>query len=340
MIMALYIFIYFKNFEKVYLHPPMQSLRGALVKKTFQCSFSEFNKSNEQKELRSPNIYFIESSCSDTLTFRQACAIESACFHNPNSTVGLKHLSPSLDESTFLLQTLRKYDNFVTVPINPAHKVKGTPMEKWFQSGKWMPKSQNESYLNILDMGNAMRWLELFKNGGFYLDLDTIVLQKIDHLKNVVGIQDDELINSAVLQFDKPHHFVTLAAIEDYIENWRGNAEAWGMKGPFLVTNIIKSKLNCVTKPLKPGKCNKTELEILPQSAFYPVSYPSWKTLVTPGEYSGALSKIQDSYIVHFWNKLTGNTVVNIGDNSFYDIVANKNCPLLYNVAREKIKTF
>ena len=176
-----------------------------------------------------PDIFFVESSGKDQLSMRQACAIESACFHNPNSIVALKHLSPQLNDSNMFLRQLYKYPNFKKLELNFAQRIRGTSMENWFNHRNWKIMDDN----NITDISDAIRWLELWHDGGLYLDLDTITLKQTDHLRNVAGIQNEYSkigggINGAVLQFSKPHHELLKPILDTYIHDRGGNTQEWG----------------------------------------------------------------------------------------------------------------
>ena len=315
---------------------------SALVPNGFKCSMSSFLKNKMSRSDTEPepvDIFFIESTCSDNLTIRQACAIESACRNNPHSVVALKHLSAYLDETNAFLQILRKYKNFRSIMINPLKRTQHTVLRRWFLSGAWKPPPGQPLEYAAADLSDAFRWLELWIDGGLYLDLDTVTLKKIDDLKNVAGIQDDHTINVAVLQFQKNHSIVK-AALDEYTRNWQGNYKSWGNKGPRLLTNILENKYNCINKPFNSTVCETVDFHVLPESAFYAVPYGKWKYFMIPDKYYEVVSDVEDSYVVHFWNKLSIAKQVDMGDGSFYDVLASEHCPLTYQEANLTLKVF
>jgi hypothetical protein len=56
--------------------------------------------------------FFIETSGSGDLSFRQACAVESLAFHNPNLTVYVLFVNVKINSSVSTLNVLKKeYEN-------------------------------------------------------------------------------------------------------------------------------------------------------------------------------------------------------------------------------------
>lgn len=43
--------------------------------------------------------------------------------------------------------------------------------------------------------------------------------------------------------------------------------------------------------------------------------------------------KYKDTYLIHFWNKLSKGEVVKVGGDSIYDVVARTSCPITYQRA-------
>ena len=77
-------------------------------------------------------------------------------------------------------------------------------MESWWRSGKWKPAARKrKAEYPAVDLSEAMRWLELWREGGLYMDLDTVTLRPLHSLIDVAGIQDKGLVNCAILQISK-----------------------------------------------------------------------------------------------------------------------------------------
>lgn len=124
---------------------------------------------------RKKKIFFHETSCNPELlefNCRQACAVESAAFMNPNSNVHLLFVSP-LPASKHTLQLLHKlnsYENVVIDQINVEKYFKYTPIHFWFSN-----ELLKSSLRPMIDMADILKLVTLWKFGGIHLDFDYVI---------------------------------------------------------------------------------------------------------------------------------------------------------------------
>lgn len=175
-------------------------------------------------------IFFIETSFLNAngilnLTARQACSIESAAAMHSNLTVHLlvfgnssqtlsKYISTYLvsinnyynlvvfldvEKSSAYVQALLHYDNIKIKMITVEEYVKETIVESFIESGSFSKTNYLTAHLS-----DVLRLVTMWKYGGIYLDLDVIILQRLDlWSKNFACLENSKDINNAVLGFDR-----------------------------------------------------------------------------------------------------------------------------------------
>lgn len=134
---------------------------------------------------------------------RQACAIESAALHNPNhdvfviffaSPVGIKR-NKSLPQ---FYDKLRMYSNIHMRNMNLWRYSIGTPIAEWLKTDQLF----KSAYL-FEHIADIFRMITLFRFGGYYMDLDVIVLKNIDDLgENFIGNDWGFVLNTAFLHLN------------------------------------------------------------------------------------------------------------------------------------------
>lgn len=160
--------------------------------------------------------FFVETSNSTTLNFRQACAIESLAMLNPKLAIYLLKIGPYLDESSVTLKTLAEnYGNVNIVKIDLKEFFTNTPLEQWFH----LNEMQKGPYW-VSHLSDALRFLALYKFGGYYFDLDVIHLKQVSFYKNFVALEDPSYLGSSAMQIEC-HHPVAEMAVNDFRNNYR-----------------------------------------------------------------------------------------------------------------------
>lgn len=161
------------------------------------------------------NGFFIESIHS-TLTVRQACAVESLAFLNPNLKIYVLFLIGQVDSSSIIMQTLLKnYPNIRFIKVDFNEFVAGTPMERWNYCSDWKSGPHHVAHLS-----DGLRYLTLYKFGGYYFDLDVIQSRPVTDYRNFIATEDNEVISIGAMHADKNHPIFQMA-VEEFVSNYR-----------------------------------------------------------------------------------------------------------------------
>lgn len=76
---------------------------------------------------------------------------------------------------------------------------------------------------------------------------------------------------------------------------------------------------------------NCSTFGIHPTKYFYPIHY-SYHNFFFGEMSSDELSKrFNESYVIHFWNRLNKNIIVKVGSNQVYGVLADKFCSGVYH---------
>ncbi|CAG9830875.1 unnamed protein product [Diabrotica balteata] len=278
------------------------------------------------------SIFFHETSCKSfkkgkiTINSRQACAVESAARLNPNLDIYVLYSSPGLiksegDESDKFLNVLQSYKNVKIMHLDYEQYTKGTPVEELYSSGKI-----EKSMYVVSHASDVLRFLSLWKYGGYYFDLDVVHLKPIQDLPlSFAGIEAEVDLGSAALSFspDGIGHELAEQCLEDLRECFDGNA--WATNGPGVITRVLKKHCN-VTQPTDwlDRKCEG--VTIYPASTFFAIPYQSNEYFFDKNSLSLVKNETKDSYIFHAWNKLTVGRKISVKTNVPYLYFARKYC--------------
>ncbi|CAL1267829.1 unnamed protein product [Larinioides sclopetarius] len=150
------------------------------------------------------SIFFVETSFSNVLTPRQACAIESTARHNPSFQVNVL-MTPvkSIDFSDPFIKTISSLTNVHLIHVSIENLVCGSPVWKWFVSEKWKKSQWQASHLS-----DALRFFLIWKYGGMYLDMDIVCLRSMEHLRNAAITENWDRVASGILIFQKGHELM------------------------------------------------------------------------------------------------------------------------------------
>lgn len=131
---------------------------------------------------------------------RQACAVESAARWHPHLRVFVLFASPTgfLNESVSpTIKALQKYPNIYFRNVNIWKFAVGTPGDEFIQSEQLF----RSKYL-VAHMSDFLRYIAMFRYGGFYFDLDVIVLKSLDHYPpSFAGAEDEEVVATGVMAY-------------------------------------------------------------------------------------------------------------------------------------------
>ncbi|KAK5643036.1 hypothetical protein RI129_009203 [Pyrocoelia pectoralis] len=269
------------------------------------------------------STYFIDTSCTSYtkgkifITPRQACAVESAAFNNPDFQTFLMYASPGSikDDNTLsdrLLKILTNIVNVKVVRLNYAGLLNGNVYTK-----------------------ERIQLLILYKYGGIYLDLDTVTIRSFNGLALNFAVAESEThVNNAVIRSSikgSGHEFIKMC-LKELKEYFRG--DFWGYNGPVVVTKILKKmcEVNNIKDIMYKKKCSG--FTVYPPEKFYPIFYENWRLYFEDARKKEKAYVMGNSYAIHVWNKLSKNTVSN-SSGSIYRYAAGKYCPQVYSIARE-----
>ncbi|CAG0922853.1 unnamed protein product [Notodromas monacha] len=240
-------------------------------------------------------IYLMETSGLPMLSPKQLCAVESAALHHPNRSVVMAVNNKFLQLPIVLKSWSERYPNVMFINLDIVQWLNGTILLPWLSKNLL-----DKSPFKTAQASNALRYVTLFKYGGLYLDTDVIVMRPMEDLVNAVGLQGTNVLNNAVLAFEKHHPYMEACMNE---LSAKFNPYKWGSNGPHLLTRVIRTlcKFNA-TNLLKPGYCKG--IRILDIGAFYPVPPNSWKLSFNHDQNISAsiLKRAEQSYTMHYWN--------------------------------------
>jgi lactosylceramide 4-alpha-galactosyltransferase len=170
------------------------------------------------------NAFFIETSGSGGLNIRQACAVESLAFHNPNLTVNVLFMMDDghhqkQNKSKVMIKTVEKlrekYENVQFIVADLAEYMTGTSMEKWFHCTDWRTGAYHISHLS-----DGLRLLTLHQFGGYYFDLDVILVRPVTFYRNFVAAESGSEFGNSVIHADYGHPIMQLA-VNDFTSNYK-----------------------------------------------------------------------------------------------------------------------
>ncbi|DBA66293.1 TPA: Lactosylceramide 4-alpha-galactosyltransferase [Trebouxia sp. C0005] len=160
------------------------------------------------------------------------CSIESAGRVLPDSGRVKVFTSYVEDLRTKLPPSLEHKVDIVA--IDPTKLFEGTPLSEWYEN-----RSFESSPFPGYTLADALRLAVLFQYGGFYLDLDIIVLSETLFSRHSALARDANgvQVNNALLNFPSGHPFLSLLMnnLPEYSQH-----QGWGTTGPSLVSEIFQ----------------------------------------------------------------------------------------------------
>lgn len=289
------------------------------------------------------NIFFIESHKNENKTFnltaRQACSIESAgksssfpfllgnqifdsflAFTNPDKNVFVL-FSYEVQDTNWngVIEALRLYKNVHFYELDILQYSKDSPLETWFKSGKIF-----DSQFIVQHVSDILRILTLWKYSGTYFDLDVIVKKPIK-VTNFACIQNDGLINSAIVNLDKDlGRSIAERNFKEVINHFNGGS--WTGNGPTVLSDILKNICNTTDQTLMTrDRCEG--FRVYPKEECYAIGYGSWQKFFDEKSMSEVAEATKNSFAVHFWNYLSGREKLKTSSHAPYLEIARKFCP-------------
>lgn len=86
---------------------------------------------------------------------------------------------------------------------------------------------------------------------------------------------------------------------------------------------------------MTPERCRG--FKVFPAKAFYAIPFSDYHHFFDQNATRTTLSRTKNSMIVHVWNKRSFNEKIRKGEKkTAYEIIANKNCPLVYQASGDE----
>ncbi len=163
------------------------------------------------------NAFFLETSGSGALNIRQACTVESLAFHNPTLKVNVLFVGGQINTSsiTDARKLAETYDNIHLIDLDLDEYLAGTLLEKWYHCSNWQKGPYHVSHLS-----DGLRFLTLNKFGGYYFDLDVLIVRPVTHYSNFVAVENKDDMGSAVIHADLGSPVMQLS-VQDFAANYR-----------------------------------------------------------------------------------------------------------------------
>ncbi|XP_023239146.1 lactosylceramide 4-alpha-galactosyltransferase-like [Centruroides sculpturatus] len=259
----------------------------------------------------------METSGSASLNIRQACAVESTARHHPSFLIKVLMFTSHSDikiNFEILPNVIIQRENFEKLFQN-------TPLLEWYRQKKW-----NQSSYKIYHLSDATRYALIWKYGGIYLDLDIVMLKTFPSYKNFVIRESSSQLCNGIFAMER-NHTILYKCMEYIKQSYDSNCFA--CIGPLLFTKEISSFCHqeIVDDMPKQLDCNITVFD--PITAF-PVYYTEWCDYFSSSSAENVLQRMNNSVLIHVWNKLSKNEKLKPGSGSAYELSMATHCPLVY----------
>ena len=203
---------------------------------------------------------------------------------------------------------------------------KGTPL--WSVQSKGL---RNASTFPAAQRSDVVRVALIWKYGGFYMDLDVIVLRPLHCLRNTAGLVGhiSNWVENGVMTFDAGHKFVWF--LMKYMA-FSFKPDVYISLGPEPLTDTIK--YFCHQDELIPGRryeCRKDYwLHVQRPQAFYAIDNNRQDVFYDPQPNAEDTTRLDDSFLSHIYGAGHGRTVVK---GCLYDLLAQEYCPTVHALA-------
>ena len=162
------------------------------------------------------NAFFLETSSSGMLNIRQACAVESLAYHNPNLNVNVLFVGGHIHGSSNTTQKLADtYTNLRLIGVDLDEYLAGTALEKWYHCTNWRKGPYHVSHLS-----DGLRFLTLNKFGGYYFDLDVMIVKSVSMYRNFIARESNYNLASNSIHADLGNPVIEMA-VKNFVSSYR-----------------------------------------------------------------------------------------------------------------------
>lgn len=191
--------------------------------------------------------------------------------------------------------------------------------------------SLKKSSHQLIHRSDAVRVAALWKHGGFYLDLDCIVLRPLDCLENTVGAIDfiPNWVENGVMIFDAGHPFLKFL-MKYMVFAFKPNE--YISLGPATLTDALKYFCDREDLPVSQlFHCKNSSLFIQPFQSFYAINNRRQNAFYHEEADPIDWEILQNSFLTHVYD--AGNSNRSVPSQSLYAMLASKFCPVAYEMA-------
>ena len=166
----------------------------------------------------------------------------------------------NLDASNATNQLYQSYSNqgLIFRHVDLDILFKDTPLIKLHENNQFMPMEYqiqsdqtNKEIVKSVHLSDAIRIILIFKYGGWYSDLDMVIIKPLTELQNVLSCDEfpdienhllsqdflGKKVSNAIFHFEKEHSFLK-KCIENFASLFDGT---WGSGGPNLFQVVLNN---------------------------------------------------------------------------------------------------
>ncbi|XP_047476266.1 lactosylceramide 4-alpha-galactosyltransferase-like [Penaeus chinensis] len=279
-------------------------------------------------------IFFMQTSCADALTAREACAVESFAQHHPDRPILLLMTSFTMNHTNPIMQTLLQLPNFRAAYLDLDVVFSEEPLRTWHTDRNWLIVERKAGMM----LSDASRSEILRRFGGTYTDLDAIALRPLPNGTNWLAEFYDGRVTAALSSFLPGHNL--FQRVVDAIPR-AFNPYACCSIGPDLVTaemrHLCPDAFSSIVANDLQESAMCSDITVLPIGNFYPINYEmgprGFSQLLRSGTGQEFL-KSTKAHSLHLFSSLTAKDLLYLGGGSILEEVAKKYCPKVFKAQR------
>ncbi|XP_042888960.1 alpha-1,4-N-acetylglucosaminyltransferase-like [Penaeus japonicus] len=276
------------------------------------------------------SIFFMQTSCVDALTPREACAVESFAYHHPDRPILLLMTSVTINHTNPIMQVLLRLPNLRVAYLDLDALFVEEPLRAWHRDRNWLVVEETASVV----LSDACRSELLRRYGGTYIDLDAIALRPLPGGTNWLAEIYDGRVTAALSSFSPGH--ALFQRVVDAIPRVFNPYDCCSI-GPDLVTaemrHLCPDAFPRIVTEERQGPAVCGDITVHPINSFYPINYDlgprGFSQLLRPGTGQEFLKNTK-AYSLHLFNSLTAKEVLYLGGGSIFEEVAKKYCPNVF----------